>query len=68
MVDEIFKNNDKISTKCPPTNFWGRRLRIYYQIYKIQYGGFKMVDDILEKNCSSVNTIKNTFFNYLRNN
>ena len=50
MADEIFKNNGKISIKCLPTDFGGRRLRIYYQIYKIQYGGSKMADEILKNN------------------
>ena len=50
MADEILKN-DKISTKFPPTGFWGHWLRIYCHIYKIQYGGFKTVNDILEKYC-----------------
>ena len=50
MVDGIFKNNGKISTKCPLAGFRGRRLRIYYQIFKIQYGGSKMVDEIFKNN------------------
>ena len=43
MADGIFKNNGKISTKCPPTNFRVRRLQIYCQIYEIQYGGFSKI-------------------------
>ena len=33
------------------SGFWGGWSRIYGHIYKIQYGGFKMVNDILEKYC-----------------
>ena len=50
MADEIFKNNGKISTKCPRTSFWDRRLRIYYQIYKIHHGGSKMAVEIFKNN------------------
>ena len=42
MTDEIFKNDGKICTKCPPTGFWGCGLRIFRQIYKIQYGEFEI--------------------------
>ena len=27
MADRILKNDDRISTKCPPTGFWGHRLQ-----------------------------------------
>ena len=48
--DGIFKNAGRISTKCPPTGFRGRRLRIYCQICKIQNSGSKMADEIFKNN------------------
>ena len=50
MADGIFKNDGRMSTKCSPTGFWDRQLRIYRQIYKIQYGGPKMADEIFTNN------------------
>ena len=52
-MDEIFKNDNKIRIKYSLTGFWGRWLRIYCQIYKIQYGGSKI--DGIFKNDNKIN-------------
>ena len=50
MADKISKNDGKISTKCPPTNFRDRRLQIYCQLYKLPYEGSNMADEIFKNN------------------
>ena len=50
MVDWIFKNDDRISTKWPPKSFWVRGLWIYCQINEILYGRPKSADETFINN------------------
>ena len=56
MADEIFKNNGKISTKCPPTVFWVADYEFFVRFTK-----FKTADS---RFTFWKNTVK-YFFGYL---